>query len=340
MDIVKKDLLKYRCKKCGTEYPSNIKIQSCTTKNCGGLLELRCPTCKKVLPSQIFQFDQYIKFCIVGQTDCGKTNYITVMIREFEQKLNKLMLISPMNTETSDVQRENIDYLYKQKIVLPNTDPDATIVPQLWQITDRTRFNKLKEVYKVYSLTIFDGAGENYRKMTDDIRRYINGADYIFFLLDPLTLPEVRKQLGKISDENDDAYVSQEIVNGMAQYLRLGFGLPPGKPINKPVAVILTKFDEIMGLMGNAQVTQENDSAYNGNYLSSDSEAVSSEIKSWLDSIGESMFLAALETNFRKTQFFGVSSYGHAPTDAGVGTIMPHRVLDPIMWVLSQEHII
>lgn len=336
MDVVSKDSLRYTCKKCGTEYPSSIKVQSCKTKNCGGLLELRCLTCEKELPSMIFQFDQYIKFCIVGQTNCGKTNYITVMLEEFKQKLNKKMLIQPMNTETSDIQTENVDYLYNQKIELPPT-PSGYLKPQLWQITDRTRYNKVKEAYKVYSLNIFDGAGEDYLHMTDDIRRYINGADYIFFLVDPLNLPAVRKQLGR-SGANQNS--SEELVKGMAQYLRMGFGLPAGKRIDKPVAVILTKFDMIMDLMGCAQVTQENEAAFNGDYMRSDADAIDSEIRSWLESIGESFLLSALETNFKKNRFFGVSSYGHAPTASGVGTLMPHRVLDPVMWVLSNEKII
>lgn len=336
MDVLNKDSLKYTCKKCGTEYPSSIKVQSCTTKNCGGLLELKCPTCDKELPATIFQFDQYIKFCIVGQTNCGKTNYITVMLEEFKQKLNKKMLIQPMNTETSDIQIENYDYLYNQKIELPPT-PSGYLKPQLWQITDRTKYSKTKEAYKVYSLNIFDGAGEDYLHMTDDIRRYINGSDYIFFLVDPLNLPEVRKQLGiKGVSQNS----GEELVKGMAQYLRMGFGLPAGKRIDKPVAVILTKFDMIMELMGSAQVTQENDAAYSGDYMRSDADAIDSEIKSWLESIGESYFLSALETSFKKTRFFGVSSYGHAPTANGVGTLMPHRVLDPVMWVLADEKII
>ena len=336
MDVVSKDSLRYTCKKCGTEYPSSIKVQSCKTKNCGGLLELRCLTCEKELPSMIFQFDQYIKFCIVGQTNCGKTNYITVMLEEFKQKLNKKMLIQPMNTETSDIQTENVDYLYNQKIELPPT-PSGYLKPQLWQITDRTRYNKVKEAYKVYSLNIFDGAGEDYLHMTDDIRRYINGADYIFFLVDPLNLPAVRKQLGR-SGANQNS--SEELVKGMAQYLRMGFGLPAGKRIDKPVAVILTKFDMIMDLMGCAQVTQENEAAFNSDYMRSDADAIDSEIRSWLESIGESFLLSALETNFKKNRFFGVSSYGHAPTASGVGTLMPHRVLDPVMWVLSNEKII
>lgn len=334
MDVIRKDALKYKCRKCSTEYPTSMKVQSCTTKNCGGLLELRCPTCSKELPPQIFQFAQYVKFCIVGQPVSGKSTYITVMLKEFEQKLHKKMLISHMNTETLTIQNNNVELLYKLKKPLVTT---VKLVPQLWQITDRMKYNKLKGEHKVYSLTIFDGAGEDYLHMTDEIRRYINGADYIFFLVDTLKLSEVRKQLG-MPDIDENA--SPDLVKGMAQYLRMGLGLPAGKKINKPVAVILTKFDEIMELMGNAQITQENDLANSGEYLRSDADAIDSEIRSWLEAIGESYFLSALEINFKKMRFFGVSSYGHAPTDDGIGTLMPHRVLDPVMWVLSEENII
>lgn len=341
MDMVNKKQLKYRCKKCNTEYDTNTRIQNCTEKKdgvlCGGLLTINCSTCGRELPSQIFQFDQYVKFCIVGHTDCGKTNYITVMIREFEQKLNRKLLIAPMNSKTQEIQNDHAEYLYKLKQPVPST-ASGSLVPQLYQITDRTRYSKISESYKVYSMTIFDGAGEDYKQMSDTIRRYISGSDYIFFLVDPLKLKRVREQLGlEISTENE----SKEIVTNMADYLRRGLGLQVGKPIKKPVAVILTKFDEIIKLMSSAQITQENQSAYQGEYLRSDADAIDSEIRSWLESIDEGLFLSTLETNFKNLRFFGVSSYGHPLTSSGsVGTIMPHRVLDPVMWVLSENKII
>lgn len=340
MDVVNKNLLKYKCKKCNAEYDTSIKTQNCTANingtPCGGLLNITCTTCGRELPSQIFQFNQYVKFCIVGHTECGKTNYITVMIREFEQKLNKKLLIAPMNSQTQEIQKENAEYVYKLKQPAPAT-ASGVLVPQLWQITDRTRYSKISESYKVYSMTIFDGAGEDYKQMSDTIRRYISGSDYIFFLVDPLKLKRVREQLGLEASEEDE---SKEIVTNMADYLRRGLGLQVGKPIKKPVAVILTKFDEIIGLMGSAQVTQENQLAYQGDFLRSDADAIDSEIRSWLESIDERLFLATLETNFKNIRFFGVSSYGHPPTTKGLGNIMPHRVLDPVMWVLSENKII
>ena len=74
-----------------------------------------------------------------------------------------------------------------------------------------------------------------------------------------------------------------------------------------------------------------------------DSDAVDAEIRDWLESKGETSFLDAIDTNFKRNRvrFFGVSSFGQPPTGNGqLGKVVPHRVLDPLMWMLSKEGIV
>ena len=75
-------------------------------------------------------------------------------------------------------------------------------------------------------------------------------------------------------------------------------------------------------------------------FVKSDADAVDMEIRDWLASHGESAFLEAIDTNFRadRVRYFGVSSFGQPPTGSQqLGQIIPHRVLDPLMWMLAKE---
>ena len=62
-----------------------------------------------------------------------------------------------------------------------------------------------------------------------------------------------------------------------------------------------------------------------------------SEIRNWLEQIGESAFIDALDSHFKEYYFFGVSSYGAPPKNAHTlpDEIKPHRVLDPILWLFK-----
>jgi len=78
-------------------------------------------------------------------------------------------------------------------------------------------------------------------------------------------------------------------------------------------------------------------------FVKADADEVNMEIKDWLINQGETAFVDALETSFRpgKVSFFGVSSFGQPPMGGNqLGKIMPHRVLDPLFWMLAKEGIV
>ena len=76
--------------------------------------------------------------------------------------------------------------------------------------------------------------------------------------------------------------------------------------------------------------------------------AVDREIRSWLIKNGRSSllndgeeFVKAVERNFSNVRFFGVSSFGVQPNEFKLlQNLHPHRVLDPLMWLLAQDGII
>lgn len=305
--------------------------------------ELICPKCSNRLPREFFQCDKYINITIVGLTNCGKTTYMAVMMKEFTRKLCEKLYLETMSDydDAKIINEEYIKKLYEEKRELGSTnkgEKESAAKPQIYRIKDRMR-NKIGNRNPVYSLTIHDGAGEDCLAMEPHIQKNIGGSDYIFYLIDSTELPEVKKQLGNSEIEEN---AGQQMVKNMAQYLRTALGKKGDELIKKPVAVILTKFDVIMDKMKDMQATvkQEKALAFTGTSMTSDLDCVNKEIRSWLESQQEQQFLSALEANFGKIRFFGVSSLGHEIVNGEVGVVTPHRVLDPILWVLSKEGVI
>lgn len=330
------------CPYCGTK----IREKGVAS---GDSKTLTCSSCDKRLPREIFQCDKYIKISVVGLTGCGKTTLMTVMLKEFEQKLYDKLYIETMNDydNPNTLREEYIESLYKKKEALKSTASGAgaaAAAPQFYRIMDMLRYSRIRNSAPVYSLTILDGAGEDYKQMEEVATRNISISDYIFYLVDPKGLPKVNAMLGGGAVANE--YAGQQMVTNMAQYLRCALGVTGNKKIEKPVAVILTKFDlikEHMPGMLQGIVGQEKPFEFSGTYIKSDIDAVNKEIRSWLaeSKVGENYFLAALDANFSNIRFFGVSSLGgEEKADGKIEALNPHRVLDPLIWVLSKEKIV
>lgn len=170
----------------------------------------------------------------------------------------------------------------------------------------------------------------------------------LVILIDPLALPGVAKTISSdvlnwSTSTSHDADASADMVDGLANYVRQSCNIAPGKLINRDVAVVFTKIDAVKDSFGSATVMQPSPHLAQKGFVKADSDAVDAEIRDWLESRGETTFLNAIETNFRKdrVRFFGVSSFGQPPTGSyQLGRVMPHRVLDPLIWMLSKEGIV
>lgn len=62
------------------------------------------------------------------------------------------------------------------------------------------------------------------------------------------------------------------------------------------------------------------------------------EIRAWLEKSDNRDLVDAVDATFANAHFFGVSSFGAAPDNGRLpDEIKPHRVLDPILWLLHQS---
>ena len=346
----------YVCPTCGEAVtPGFLEKEpiKCKKSGCGGLATQRkCPYCREEIPRIALQTPN-LPFSIIGVSNSGKTNYITVMLNELGGASGLRLALGPQNKETREHQNNNYRRIYED-----HKPPESTAagerMPQIWYI--KNNLKRFGNNVPTYTFTIFDGAGEDHERNLDPSSsecRYIQISKAIIITLDPLILSSIRK--GGIVDEkvmrnslagSEGGYRNAvDIVNGLANYIKTACGINVKKLLNIPVAVVLTKFDTIIShkdFASNAVIKSPSLNIIGGEVNMGEIQQVHEEISHWLNEIGEGAFIDALTANFKEFYFFGVSSYGEPPKDATTLSekIRPHRVLDPILWLFRKFNFI
>ncbi len=343
----------FECSNCGKKLDVPFGIKMGKLPKCpdckGGIkrIVLKCNNCEHDLPNDIFQYKKYIPFSIVGLSGSGKTNYITTMIQELKTSRSGFD-VSSMNSETNNRFKEEKKSIYEDLRPSESTNK-GEIIPYQWRVRKNGGGSSLDS----YCMTIFDGAGEDQEKIMDNEEAsYIATSKYIIFLIDPMSLSRVKHSIkdqnivkwsssdNQLNGNNDDDD-STNLAQNMATFIRQNKGIRVNKKIDIPVAICFTKIDIILDQFGQAQITKPSPHAKAKLFKTSDANLVNEEIREYLEDIGEGAFLDAIEYNFSNVRFFGVSSYGNVPLGhQKLNTVEPHRVLDPLMWIFSQEKMI
>lgn len=316
--------------------------------------EAECKYCGESLPPQILFHDKFLSFCAIGVAGAGKSSYLTTMLHEL--KYSSLpWVLQAMDVETTEQTQLNEQNVYEARHCPEGTASGVSPKPQIWSILDNS---KKSEKIPTYALTIYDGAGEDcehigYTAEDAAISRYISGTKMLLIMFDPLLLPSVRGEIG-LDILNASMAVERQtsaptnmvsMANSLANYIRQSCNIKPGKKINSRAAIVLTKLDALREMPGgfgaSSTILKESPHAKMRGFVQSDSEMVDLEIRDWLTRQGETAFLDAIDANFKDVRVFGVSSFGNPPDkNKRLARVRPHRVLDPIMWLLAEEGII
>jgi hypothetical protein len=342
----------YVCPDCGTATtPKAFEREpiKCKSARCGGIANLRkCPKCDEVIPRIALETPN-LPFSIVGVSNSGKTNYITVMLHELSKFSGLRLALGHQTKDTLDRQNENRRRIYEDH-TRPESTQSGANTPQIWYIKNLQK--KRGNDCPTFTFTIFDGAGEDHENNLDPssaICRYINASSAIILAIDPLVLSKIRK--GGVVDPNvmknslggfeGSTKNAQDVINSVAEYIKTARGIGASKMLNIPVAVVLTKFDTLINHKSfgpHALIKRKSLNIRNGEVDVAEIGQVHGEISNFLHEIGESQFISALDSHFKEYNFFGVSSYGSPPKDANTlsDDIRPHRVLDPILWLFQK----
>ena len=316
--------------------------------------EAECKHCGAQLPVQIMFHDKYLSFCTIGVAGAGKSSYLTTMLHELKYSGLPWVIQSP-DVETIQKAQLNEQNVYEERHCPAGTKSGIAPPPQLWTILDNS---KNSEKIPSYALTIYDGAGEDcehigYTAADAAISRYISGAGMLLIMFDPLLLSSVRTEIvpeilnASMATERQTSAPTNMVsmANALANYIRQSCNINPGKRIEAHAAVVLTKLDALRDMQGgfgaSSTIMKESPHAKMRGFVESDSAMVDLEIRDWLARQGETAFLDAIDANFKNVRVFGVSSFGNPPDKhKRLAKVRPHRVLDPIMWLLANEGII
>jgi hypothetical protein len=271
------------------------------------------------------------------------------MLEELSNTSNLSLALSHQTKDTQVTQSKNRRRLYEEHRKLDFTSPpeDGYVQPLIWLIKNNNR--KSCNWVKTYTFSIFDGAGEDHENILTNSSqcRYIAVSEAIMFLIDPMILQSVQMSLSRDVSQKSTGTVGERgqnsvnIVNDIAHFIKISCGLKPDALIKIPVAVIFTKMDTLMNDFKNRPVAMQSPHGVNGFFNQSDARAVDNDIRSWLDASGESSIITALRANFSDFRFFGVSSFGSVPiTKDRLAPVLPHRVLDPILWLFAKKKFI
>ena len=355
LDKLSPTSIKRVCNVCGTEAPNDFKtnlafkmgqVPRCKEKGCLGIYsKLQCGLCEHELPADITQYNKYMRFAVVSHSGGGKTNYITTLLEELKTNRTLKFYTAHMNNETLEYHSDNVRQLYDNRSMIP-PNPPGEINPLQWRIQDLGR--KTRTTTPCYSMTIFDGAGEDLQNVDPLVCRYLTGSKMILLLLDPTRLYGVRAQMTREEIEgaggDPDEYISpsdtQTFVQGLINYLKTSTGVRVDKQLKQPVAVVFGKIDAVERLLGSARVLQPSDHVNKGTFNRSEAETIHREIESFMDACGDNLN-GLFDANFSTWKYFGISSFGFLPKgSSALERPQPLRVLDPLMWNFSMEGIV
>ena len=306
------------------------------------LIERLCPSCGYPV---IIDDDTVptVPISIVGAEGCGKSNYLSVLIDQLRRKISKSYSCAfyPIG---GDETIKNYDTKYYQPLFVKGQCLTSTMQEEVSPLLYSMVFSGDYPSGKNCNITLYDACGANFRseKIMADYNRSIYNAKGILYFIDPFQISAVRDNLSNIGRpvSNDDAGT---LLSRTIHLIRQGSNRKNlRRKIDIPIAVCITKMDMIRPLLDvSSFALSPSRHDKNGKFDVHDFASTSLEVQSILESWSESEIVNQITSQFSDYGFFALSSLGTAPDDTNaVENIVPHRVIDPMMWLLWKNKII
>jgi hypothetical protein len=198
----------------------------------------------------------------------------------------------------------------------------------------------------VLTLVFLDTAGERFtsQERIETELRYLAEADAVVVLVDPHDLAGTGKLAaaatadagGRIRTAEATA-PSTDVLNRVLQHLKGVHGIKSNKKLRLPIAVAVTKLDLLWPQLG-ANSPLHRTRTPGAVYDAEDRATVHTEVQALLSSWQEQQVELRLRQSCSDYQLFAMSMLGAAPRgdDLGLGGVRPHRVEDPLMWLLHR----
>ena len=316
-----------------------------------------CPACHRDLPEQ-WRNRRVFTMAMAGARGSGKSVYIAVAVEtliRYAQARGRT--VGPETTGTQEVYSSRYyKPLYQENKVVEGTPPIAAggayqRDPLIWSVVGGP---------ERLSIVMRDLSGEDVEKLAG-VRpdfSFIDRADLVVFLFDPLMLESVRQVLAGVIPDVDAHRPGDRPGEVLPRILaQTGSG-------TARLALVISKFDSLhqlprvsdsrAAILANPAAHFNQDATMRRTALApdlaaaqfeADSRFLDAEVRALFDRINEESVTlvadqAARDGRIAAVRHFAVSAVGESPLHANQLTqrgISPFRVLDPILWGLSAK---
>lgn len=324
---------------CPGANPFYIPLRASCDK-CGHVSNQRlCPNCHAPLLYNAGITPDHI-IAILGGSESGKSHYFTVLIHLLENQLGYHFNahLSKADDETTRLFRTE----YYERLFVQKTELNLTPETEKYRLLFRLNFGRKNtfghQKNRPLTLAFYDIAGEhlNTSASITTETQYIRHAAGIIFLLDPLQLPTLRDLMKGSVDLPTLKMNPADILNNIVGEFRKEGGVGEKATIKTPIAICLSKMDQLRPLFPNDNVIFT-PHQHKGAFDFSDFERVDGEVRLKLKEWLVTNLIQVAEHNFKTKAFFALSALGQSPDPdtKKLGIIQPMRVEDPFLWILK-----
>ena len=328
--------------------PNSAKCDRCGTPS----TRFVCPYCHNWLPTEMIANGSQI-ISIIGAQSSGKTTYITALYDELRKYGYRMRLnITPKDESPRDDYRTTVKIqklktrLFDEHEQVEKTPVGEKPIPLIFELVQSKDINKPSKGDKHIYLVFYDTAGESFENQEEILRTatYLQESSAVILLLDPFSVKALRQDIIDAGYSEDDMKSNPaQVVSSLLAYAKSD----PKRLASlkkKPIAVTFSKIDAVVNGLdeaGSEYGIQGIDLRTNSSFLKTgvlDMNVTDQISEGIVNVCRERWELAGLVSDINMTfdnaHFFGVSSLGGDISK--IDKIRPYRVLDPLIWLLSQ----
>jgi hypothetical protein len=328
--------------------PSGKKVGSGPCPRCKGHTGRRaCPACHTGLPRDFIDSASPL-IGIVGARASGKTVWMTVLARQLREVIaGRFSAYVAFASDTPDGassmgawRADREDQIFKDHQLPPPTSPmlaqRRAPLALRWQQPSRG----IRKGVDSTVLSFIDTAGEDLQDLDSAFTlRYLAVSRGLIVVVDPFRF-DGAATMTNVSDlqRTTGDGGPTDVVERTTDVLRTEHGVKPKKKIEIPVAVVFTKLDAFFPHLepGNPLRADIGPQPF---YDEARGREIHEQVLSLMGRWGAGHLDHHMQLNYERFRYFGVSALGAEPNyvsrTVNAGGVRPHRVEDPVLWLLS-----
>lgn len=319
-----------------------------TCSACGGPSRVRvCPECHSLLPADFSSGS--LLFGLVGVRDSGKTVMLSVLNHELQGTVSSRFDVSvdPAGSRAGlarDLATHRNIMLSEGGRLPRQTEERRKKQPAVFQWVATTKsIGGLVSSRKPALFSFYDNAGEDFATPDRALSQvYLGATSGIILLLDPFAFPANRERANEKGVELRETSTA-DVLDALTLVLRTANKVKRNKKIKQPIAVVISKIDAFFDQIP-ADHPLRRPSAQQPVFRESEAQTVHDHVGSMIEQWGGDSLIRKLEQNYTTFRLFGASALGAEPeySSGRVNSrgVLPHRVAEPLLWLLSRHNII